>query len=147
MSGAAFTAKSIGNSEQFIHVHSEPDTCPICHYGMQPVFRFAKFDPPSGSHTYLSATLVYQCPRQVCRSLFLAYYSLRTTSGIEEVALNRSAFTLDGLAPQTPQPTAFPPEVTAISSMFEKVYNQASAAEARGSGRTPRGCRLRRCPP
>jgi len=56
-----------------IKVDSIPDTCPICHQGIEPIKRFGWLE-----NGKLFA--IFQCPKKACRVLFIGLY--RETIGI-----------------------------------------------------------------
>lgn len=94
-----------------------PDVCPICNRGISPeretIFCLAIGEP---------AQIAFSCPYADCRRLFIARYSWDEKEG----------YILEKTEPVYPQKRAFPQEIATISPSFEKLYNQALAAEAYG---------------
>ncbi len=98
-----------------------PDSCPLCHQGIEPIFRSAWLDNPH-------VAILFQCPRSRCRRLFLSMYDKneRAYMGGPDV------FDLKGSAPWKPREHIFPDEIKTISSMFCTIYNESEEAEQRG---------------
>lgn len=94
-----------------------PDACPICNRGISPECRTIfclKLGEP--------AQIAFSCPYADCRRLFIAHYSWNEKAG----------YILENTEPVYPQKREFPQEITAVSPSFEKLYNQALAAESYG---------------
>ena len=102
-----------------IYVNVHPDTCPRCHHGIDPRFRFGY------TFNKIRADLIYQCPRHDCRELFIAYY----LAPKDEQGTISSVHVLKSLAPVRHRERAFSEEITSVSSDFIKIYNQAQHAE------------------
>jgi len=103
-----------------IQVDAYPDTCPVCHTSVQPVFLLARTlsDPPAFS----TVDVVFQCTKPTCRSIIIGRYKGNNYSS--------APFVLASVMPETPQGSAFNAEIETISPTFVEVYNQAMAAEA-----------------
>lgn len=93
-----------------------PDTCPLCHQGIDPV-------PEWAGKRNTTHQIVFRCPKKKCGSLFIAYYNFRSPN---------YPFALSGVAPRLPVRVTFPKEVTDLSGQFATIYNQALEAEASG---------------
>jgi hypothetical protein len=110
-----FVAKRLDGSEIELVIDSIPDTCPICHHGIEPIFQFSFIDKTE------EIQAVFRCPRSSCNNLFIAYYSPHTT---------RRGLVLYKVAPQITKPQEFSSEVKALSPSFVEIYNQAFSAES-----------------
>jgi len=96
----------------------EPDECPICHSFIEPrevntLIRCIR-DIPIG------VELVYQCPRALCCSAFIARYRLKS---------NPDALRFLESVPVAPREPDISEEVAEISPTFKEIYQQAMAAE------------------
>jgi hypothetical protein len=56
-------------------IDSIPDSCPICHQGIEPIKRFGWFEE---GYLYL----ILQCPKDRCRTLHIAHYSQRKSPSL-----------------------------------------------------------------
>lgn len=99
-----------------------PDSCPLCHKGIEPIKRF-------GWCEIESLQLILQCPKTECRELFIAYY--RRYESIGESSEYEYIYRLTGYAPWSVEEEDFPEEVVQISKKFPEIYNQAKEAEER----------------
>jgi hypothetical protein len=100
-----------------IKISTHPDTYPVCLHGIDPRFRF-------GYGIGARSELVYQCPRQDCRHLFIAYYSASVTNGkVGEI------FHFRRLEPQSHNECEFSEQITSVSTDFVRIFNQAQHAE------------------
>lgn len=116
---ARVTVFSEGNNVA-LDINTHPDTCPKCLRGIDPRFKIGyKFNS-------VRADLVYQCPRQDCRELFIAYYTAVVSNG------KAGIFHLRRLAPQSHQDRAFSEYISSTSSDFIRIFNQAHHAEELG---------------
>ena len=96
-------------------ISHEPDSCPVCHIGIEPIF-FAAYGEVGGE----SLQIVYRCPKKKCDNLFIAYYSKY-----------KDFFLLKFTAPQTVKKRQFTEIIQELSGNFCKIYNQAYEAEKR----------------
>lgn len=103
-------------------VDSIPDTCPICHQGIEPIRRFGWLEEGNLS-------LIYQCPKKECRLLFIARYFEPSIVGVPSL---ETIYRLRAIEPWRGKRINFPQEIMKISVKFCKIYNQAREAEARG---------------
>lgn len=111
----------------------EPSECPLCHFSIQPneidwALASFKEDPKR------ILEIVYQCPRQDCRHLFITRY-LRSD---EDIPTNASRIGLGAgirefkyceFVPVTPNVPHLPQEIITISPLFPELYAQSIAAE------------------
>lgn len=112
---------SISNYEwstsEGVHLEAMPDTCPVCHHGVDPrKIAGAKVSASGDDIQY-----AFQCTRARCRSIFVGYYS--KISG---------RYRLKRTAPVTYVEQKFAPEVEGVSPTFVAVFNQSVAAETAG---------------
>jgi hypothetical protein len=95
-----------------------PDSCPICHQGIQPI--------DLDWNRVLAESVVervFLCPLRSCQHLFIARYSRNPNSGY---------FYLKQTIPTEPKNYSAPPELQQISRDFCEIYNQAQKAEQLG---------------
>jgi hypothetical protein len=101
-----------------------PDECPICNRGIEP----AQINAISHEVTMGKVLqVVFRCPRQNCRSLFIATYE--TSSDIRRVD---RGFFLVRVEPRRFQKKEFRKHVSQTSPLFVEIFNEALAAEALG---------------
>ncbi len=105
----------------------EPDTCPLCHLGIDAQEHKWTLCPASGQRNMIMEVL-YQCPLERCRRYFIARYF--RDSGVRSDRFGE--LNLFECVPVTPTPAQIPAEVADISPDFPKIYDQALAAEAYG---------------
>jgi len=100
-----------------------PDLCPLCSVGIAAIYRTAFETVHSSSIPKLAA--VFQCPRNECRGIFLAYY--------DSFSSKPDWFILKGtFLPAHSSSPSFPPIISTISPAFELIYGQAFVAEDNG---------------
>lgn len=104
-----------------LEVNRIPDSCPLCHRGIQPIQRFGwcKFR----EHRLW---VIFECPLHECGCIFFSYYTKIGRPGIRE-----EIYKLVFNAPWQVKKEAFPEEVVQISKKFSEIYNQAKEAEER----------------
>lgn len=103
-----------------IHVDAYPDTCPVCHTSIQPIFLLAR--SLSDSVPYGTVDIVFQCTKTTCQSVISGRYKGNSNSN--------APWVLDSLAPRTFKKTSFTTEIETVSPTFVEIYNQAMTAEA-----------------
>lgn len=110
----------ISGGKEYITVNVLPDSCPICHFGVNPEFitgiRCGASD---------NVDVLFVCPKTNCKKMFIASYGMDFMKGY---------FFLKSLLPRTPKTIAVVQEVADISPQFAEIYNQAFQAEAYGLG-------------
>lgn len=117
---ASYETKHAIKSNTF-KVDSIPDTCPICHQGIEPIKRFGWFENEN-------LCAIFQCPKKACRELFIGLY-------YEPISFGPNI-----LEPVYKYTECVPWEVKkkvfhGIMNIFPKfivIYNQAKEAEERG---------------
>jgi hypothetical protein len=111
---------SEGSAKAVIHINTHPDNCPKCLRGIDPRFRFGYV------FNKIKADLIYQCPRQDCRELFIARYSANAPGNSDSI------YRLRYLAPQLHHDRQFSEDILSASSDFVRIFNQAHQAEELG---------------
>lgn len=121
--------KDSKGKEHSIVVKTLPDTCPCCHYGVGPPYKFGFIhdtEYPNSQNVYVQA--VFQCPRRQCHRIFIAdyvkYSELRRPSVDEK-------FVLEGLSPYWYKKRDFSEPIEKLSPSFCKIFNEAASAESR----------------
>lgn len=125
-----FEAKDSSGTIFIINAETRPDTCPCCHNGIEPKFKFAFFhdnDHPTLGNNYVQA--VFQCPRHDCCRIFIADY-LQPSLAIRRYESQN--FELKSLSPYWYKKKIFPDCIEKMSPQFCAIYNDAAAAESRG---------------
>jgi len=102
------------DGKKAVEVNGFPDTCPICHLGVDPRFQWGYL---FSNQRFIEA--IFQCPRRECRHLFIAYY----------ISPGNMLYTIYKIEPHTPVPREFNKLIVSISSSFVNIFNQASQAE------------------
>lgn len=101
-----------------------PDTCPLCHHGIEPRLIGSNVVQKAG-HGGIILQLLYRCPRQDCQRAFIATYR----QNIDYRGFRAGSFYLGNTAPYAGKEPAIPAEITKISSNFVEIYSQAHTAE------------------
>jgi len=96
-----------------------PDACPICYQGIQPISPEWKHVSQDGN----TIERVFICPLQSCHHLFVGRYYKNAGNGY---------FYLKQTVPTEPRNYSQPTELTKISPDFCSIYNQAHKAEQLG---------------
>jgi hypothetical protein len=99
-----------------------PDTCPICHQGIEPAYRCAW-----NENQVIVAIL--KCPKRKCKSLFVSVFMRERDEAPGPII---PIYKLKGSFPKNPREHVFPDEIRAISKEFCEIYNESEAAEQRG---------------
>lgn len=107
-------------SEPF-KVNSNPDYCPFCHQGIEPIKRFGWFEDGK-------LYAIFQCPKKICRFLFIGIYSELLCVGGPTL---ETVYELRGCMPKKVKKKVFHDGIMNISSKFSIIYNQAKEAEER----------------
>jgi hypothetical protein len=105
-----------------LKVDAEPDSCPVCHRGIEPIR--TKVDFFANLPTSSSLERVFRCPRKDCQHLFVARYKLADGSA--------NFFNLSQCVPAEPRDEEYPPELKKISPDFCAIHNEAHKAEQLG---------------
>lgn len=97
--------------------HPLPDYCPQCHYSIVPQYILINNQGDTSE-------LLCGCPRNECGSLFFTVYQLMEQAEYD--------YELIRYYPYNKQEKEFPEEVSALSSEFVSIYNQAHHADQEG---------------
>ena len=103
-----------------LDINDYPDTCPLCHKGIEPIFRYAWLDNER-------VAILFQCPKSRCHQVFVSMYTKNDLAYMG----GPDIFDYRGSAPWKPQEHIFPGEITAISKTFCETYNESEEAERR----------------
>lgn len=106
------------------YIEMLPDLCPYCHYSINPI-GVTEVKITRGHKDYFE--MVFQCPRDECRDLFLSYYQASDDMSHRLVLI--------GSAPVKPKGRDFDDDIKKISEEFPIIYNQALRAEELGLDR------------
>lgn len=112
------------NEKNFRTYNRYPDTCPFCHHSIKPIFLSSFIGVsnnalPSGT----ISSVILQCPRNICKKIFIAEYTYLTTS---------NEFRFIEIIPTIPREIKFSNEITTISPDFISIYNQSYTSEQYG---------------
>src|SRR5665648_377880 len=102
-----------------VEVNTFPDSCPICHIGMDPRY----FTGYLSKGEFL-LELIFQCPLSDCRHLFIGYYRSSRQFGDP-----RYEYLLSRSEPNLFEPREFSETINSVSKNFVKIYNQSEQAE------------------
>jgi hypothetical protein len=101
------------------NLDKDPDTCPICYRGIQPIIPDWYHLSPDEHRL----ERVFICPLRSCHSLFVGRYYKNIHSGY---------FFLKEIVPTEPRNYSQPDELATISPDFCFIYNEAHKAEQLG---------------
>ena len=106
---------------------SMPDTCPLCHHGIEPLMIGSNV-VKGKSHKGNILQLLYRCPRQDCQRAFIATYwqTHNIRGGFDKL------FSLRNTAPYRGKEPVITDEIKTISANFIEIYSQAHTAEHYG---------------
>src|ERR1017187_2716199 len=102
-------------------VFDVPDSCPLCHHGVQPVFVTAGW-----IRTQQRLEGVFRCPREACKRLYIGVYGSPNATS--------SNWQLQHLAPSTVKTPTFPDSVAKLSPNFVETMEQVAYADAKKLG-------------
>lgn len=125
----SFSAKNLIDARNCTFKFNDHDitTCPLCHKSFAPLPLFACVYNVSDSK--VRATVVFFC--RDCSSTFLGHYALSNESSGNNLLMYNAAKFLS-VEPIRFTKTVFDQNITALSPQFDKIYNQALAAESYG---------------
>lgn len=107
--------------------NSIPDTCPLCHHGIDPRLIGTNAIEREG-HRGNILQIIFRCPRQDCQQAFIAtYWQGQDFRGILE-----NNFSLRNTSPYRGKEPVIPEEVKKLSANFVEIYSQAHTAEHYG---------------
>jgi len=106
---------------------SIPDTCPLCHHGIEPRMIGSNVVERRNSEGNI-LQLLYRCPRQDCQRAFIAtYWQGHSFRGTLE-----DTFSLRNTAPYHGKEPMIPEEIKKLSANFNEIYSQAHTAQHYG---------------
>lgn len=120
--------KDSNDHEGAVHIDKEPDVCPVCDRGIEPLWIDAYGFTREVQGHYVQS--IYKCPRLDCQAVFISFYTSaqshnrRTGSGY--VFLRNTQ-----VVPYI-EIEKFSDEIEELSEMFVKIYTQAKTAEDMG---------------
>lgn len=120
--------KDSKNRQYSITVKTLPDTCPCCHKGIEPTYRFG-FIHDNGDPLFNTDLVqaIFQCPRRECQRIFVADY---TKFNQPRPLGEDERFKLKGLSPYWFEKKEFSQPIRKLSPSFCEIFNEASAVEA-----------------
>ena len=123
--------KDLNDHDNAVIIDKEPDTCPVCKQGIDPIWLQAhgKGGGTSPNDGY-EIQSIYKCPRIECQAIFTAYYTSPSYYGYRRnenyVFLNESF-----IIPYK-KSADFDTEIEKLSPSFIKIFNQAKRADENG---------------
>jgi len=114
-----------GKPVENIYFKGTPDTCPICHHGVNPRQLGSVFNGTGHMDAEARLEIGFQCTRKACGRMFIGTYLPRSAGA-------QHFFALSSTAPKRAEQEEFPETIKEISPTFVCIYNQAIAAEAQG---------------
>lgn len=101
-------------------LNKKPDTCPICHHKISPIFLFA-FE----TRIQISEILFvfWKCPNRVCNYPFISQYRVSSSDWHRYLGAKYDK-------PKMPNLPNLSHNIVNISPSFEKIYTQALAADS-----------------
>jgi hypothetical protein len=114
------TAKTHEGRDQQVSLDKIPDRCPICNLHGRPEYIASRVI--EGLQRYIGF-MIFGCPADKCRSLFLARYSVFPGSNPMKGALQSLSL------PMFTDLTQFPENIRNVSPAFCEIYDQANKAE------------------
>lgn len=123
--------KDLDGHDNAVIIDREPDTCPVCKHGIDPIWLQAHgkggSSEPNDGYEVQS---IYKCPRIDCQAVFTAYYSSPSFYGYrhnENYVFLRESFIIP-----YKKPISFDKEIEKLSPSFIKIYSQAKRADENG---------------
>ncbi|MGD0038331.1 MAG: hypothetical protein ABSC53_13680 [Bacteroidota bacterium] len=101
-----------------------PDTCPLCHSGIEPRILIGNYIADATSMEGGRLQIILRCPRKECQNAFIASYWQSIYSNFQN-----GRYFLQSLAPYNVEPPNVPDEIKSVSKLFLKIYTQATTAE------------------
>jgi hypothetical protein len=111
------------SGKQFdIEISSHPDSCLECKHSIEPIFLSSYLIKEEGRGR--SIAVVFQCPREDCRTIFVGRYQ-------KHISSDAYYLTEHYILVHTKSPS-WPEIVESISPVFSRTYAQANVAELNG---------------
>jgi hypothetical protein len=114
------TAQNHLNEAMSVNIDRFPNVCPACKRHIDAAFSGASLYP----HSFKPLYVVYRCPVEQCRALFVATYRITTSP-----ATNSTGSLLENPPLFWTEEIEFPVAVRTVSPTFVVIYNQANRAE------------------
>lgn len=120
--------KDKNDHDNAVIIDKEPDTCPLCNHGIDPLFieAYGKSDLDRG---YFIQS-IYKCPRIDCQTVFIAYYTSGSWFGPRNIS--EYVFLQRTFIPAYFKEEDFEKEIKRLSPQFVEIHTQASIAESMG---------------
>lgn len=115
----SIVVKNLREFPSNVTIEGDPDTCPLCHKGIRPIFQGLDTLNEQGH----SVERVFRCPREGCQRLFIAYYFHNPHSNI---------YFYKGCLPVALRDREFSDELKEISPDYCSICNEAHKAELTG---------------
>ena len=107
-----------------------PDTCPICHHGIEPLILCGNLIKKNNFVDVLQ--IIYRCPKHDCQKAFIATFWPSNPPGMRHATATEKMFNLKSTSPYKEKEPVIPDEIQSISNSFKKVFSQAHSAEHQG---------------
>lgn len=118
--------KTIKHLNNHLEYDRDPDSCSICHQGIQP-HRVTSNVVYDKRDTPLILQLVFTCPRRDCQRVFIGTYLQQ----MGRFHRPEGAFYLRSTSPYTVPEPSTPKEIKALSPNYHQILSQSQAAEHR----------------
>lgn len=116
---------SRGVGQRNVRVDKNPDICPLCHHGIEPIdVRHGYYSEKSPSPVGRLVERILLCPREECEHYFIARY--------HESIHSPGFFTLHRCLPYQLEDVQFSEPIATVLKDFCQIYNQAYKAERNG---------------
>ena len=102
------------------HYNVVPDTCPLCHHAIDPIFIKGFLVRRAASSTS-QLQIIFRCTKHDCSRVFISYY--------EDFTENTNYFILKGSLPKNLKRKEFSKIIKETSLKFCEIFNEASFAE------------------
>lgn len=111
-------ATNSSGSTAIVSFDSPPDSCPICHFGIEAIYQGAPYVFPRGRRL----EILFRCPIENCQRLFITRYTNPYASGF---------FRRESL-PFEPLDAVFSESIEKLSPNFCAIYRESKKAEDSG---------------
>lgn len=120
--------KDLNDHDNAVIIDSEPDHCPACDKGIQPLFIEAHGKANRDWGHYIQS--IYKCPSQECQAVFIAYYT--SASWGKPGIISEYVFLKNTFIPPYYEEEKFDDEILRLSPLFVAIFTEASNAENLG---------------
>lgn len=114
--------ESLKGENSYTRISGYPDCCPACNRGMGPR-KLGAYETSEG--WCKNILIVFQCPLEKCKSIFVGYYSANDKLS-QYFVLKRN------IVPIYTESSSVPENVKKVSAKFSRIFWQATAAEESG---------------